>query len=117
MNQEINDYINKQESSQREICLRLRKIILNVFPKIKEEMRWGAMVYDDGRYYIGAVKYGVNFGFAINGLDKEEIEQFDGSGKTMRHVKIEKLSDIDEKRLIKLIKMVHEKAVCSPCQD
>jgi hypothetical protein len=30
----------------------------------------------------------------------------------MRHIKIKSLHDVDEKKLIQLIKMVNEKAVC-----
>lgn len=115
MDKKIADYIGKQKSPKKEICLALRKILLKVFPKIKEEMKWGAVVYDGGRYYIGVVRYGVNFGFAINGLSKEEVEQFKGSGKTMRHIKIKALGDIDEKKLVQLIKLVHNKVVCTPC--
>jgi hypothetical protein len=115
MDKKIADYINKQKSPNKEICFELRKIILKLYPKIKEEMKWGAIVYDGGRYYIGVVKYGVNLGFAVGGLNKEEIKQFEGNGKTMRHIKIETLSDLDEPRLTRLIKLVHDKAVCKPC--
>ncbi len=115
MNDQVKKYINKQKSPQKDICLELRKIILKTLPETNEEMKWGAIVYDGGKYYIGVVKYGVNFGFAISGLDKEEISLFEGNGKTMRHLKIKALSDIDETKLIKLIKMVREKAVCKLC--
>ncbi len=115
MDDQVKKYIDKQTSPQKEICLELRKIIFKLYPTIKEEMKWGAIVYDEGRYYIGVVKYGVNLGFAVGGLDKEEIKQFKGSGKTMRHIKIETLSDIDESKLIGLIKLVYDKAVCKPC--
>lgn len=115
MDKKIADYINKQKSLNKEICLGLRRIILKLYPKIKEEMKWGAIVYDGGRYYIGVVKYGVNLGFAVGGLNKEEIGQFEGSGKTMRHIKIISPLDIDEQKLAKLIKMVHEKVICKPC--
>jgi hypothetical protein len=45
-------------------------------------------------------------------LSKEEIGFFEGTGKTMRHVKILSVDEIDENRLIRLIKMVEKKAVC-----
>ncbi len=115
MDPKIADYINKQKSPQKEICLALRKILLKVFPKIKEEMEWGVPVYDGGRYYIGAVRHGVNFGFAISGLNKEEVGRFEGSGKTMRQIKVESLKDIDEKKLAELIKLVKKKASCKGC--
>ena len=115
MDKKVADYINKQNSPQKEICLELRRIIFKLYPKIKEKMKWGAIVYDGGKYYIGGVRYGVNLGFAINGLSNDEIKQFEGSGKTMRHIKIISPLDIDEQKLAKLIKMVHEKVICKPC--
>jgi len=37
---------------------------------------------------------------------------FEGSGKTMRHIKIHSIDDIDEKKLVELIKMVDKKTTC-----
>jgi uncharacterized OsmC-like protein len=61
------------------------------------------------------VKYGVNLDFAVGGLDKDEIKQLKGNGETMRHIKIETVKGIDEEKLIKLIKLVKEKAICKDC--
>jgi hypothetical protein len=102
MDNKITDYINRQKTPQKEICLELRRIILKLYPKIKEEMKWGAIVYDGGKYYIAVVTYGVNLGFAVNGLNNEEAKQFEGNGRTMRHIKIKTLTDIDESKLTRL---------------
>ncbi len=115
MDKKVAEYLGKQKSPQKEICFTLREILFKTLSEIKEEMKWGAIVYDDGKYYIGVVKYGVNLGFAVGGLDKDEIKQFEGNGKTMRHIKIEKVNDIDEDKIIRLIKLVHKKAICKPC--
>jgi hypothetical protein len=48
-------------------------------------------------------------------LNEEEISLLEGGGKTMRHIKIPTLENIDEKKLVKLIKMVDKKAICKPC--
>ena len=74
----------------------------------------GVVAFSGGKFYIAALKNKVHVGFAINGLSKEEISQFEGSGKTMRHIKIHSLSDIDERKLVNLIKMVDKNAVCYP---
>ena len=34
---------------------------------------------------------------------------FDGGGKTMKHIEIDKLTDIDDKRIIKLLKLVDKR--------
>ena len=39
----VNKYIDKQKSPQKEILLKLRKIILNTVPKINEEMKLAAV--------------------------------------------------------------------------
>lgn len=115
MDKEVADYIAKQALPQREICFALREILIKTLPEIKEEMKWGAIVFGGGRYYIGVVRYGVNLGFAINGLDKDEVALFNGTGKIMRHIKIEKKEDIDEKKLVELINLVKKKVICKPC--
>ena len=62
MNKEVEEYIEKQKSPQKEICKKLRKIILKTFPDIKEEMKLGVPWYE-GKYYIVALKTYVNLGF------------------------------------------------------
>jgi hypothetical protein len=72
------------------------------------------MVYAGGKFYFASMKNRVHVGFAITGLNKEEIDMFEGSGKTMRHIKIHSLEDIKEERLLKMINMVNKKAICPP---
>ena len=115
MDKKVDEYIEKQKSPQKEILQKLRKIFQKTLPNCEEKSAWGVIVFAEGKFYIAAMKDRVHVGFAINGLDKEEIGMFEGSGKTMRHIKINSLEDIDEKKLVKLIKMVNEKAICNPC--
>jgi hypothetical protein len=112
---EVVEYIDKQESPQKEILKKVRKIFLKTLPKCDEQMKWGVPVYARGKFYIAALKNHVNIGFAINGLSKNEIRLFEGGGKTMRHTKIHSLEDIDERKLVRLIKLVNKKAVCKQC--
>jgi len=112
MNKEIDDYIKKQKSPQKEICLELRRIILETMLGVKEEMKWGVPVFAKGKFYIGAFKNSVNLGFSINGLTNEEKKLFKGSGKTMKHIKIRSLQDIDKEKIIKLLKLVAQKSRC-----
>ena len=109
MSNKIDDYIQKQPSPQKEICRELRKLILDVFPDVKEEMKWGVPAFADGMFYIVALKDHVNLGFSSKGLSSEEIALFDGGGKTMRHVQVVELRDIDKKRITKLLKLVNSK--------
>jgi len=108
MNKEVEKYIEKQKSPQREICHKLRTIILKTFPDIKEEMKMGVPWYE-GKYYIVALKDHVNLGVSLKGLSKKEIELFEGGGKTMKHIKLYSLKEIDEKKIIKLMKLIKKK--------
>jgi uncharacterized protein YdhG (YjbR/CyaY superfamily) len=115
MDKKIADYINKQKMPQKEIIEKIRKIFLKTIPDCDEKMAWGVITFSNNKFYIVGLKKHVHAGFAINGLNKEEMSQFEGNGKTMRHIKIETLKDIDEKKLVKLIKLVNKKAMCKPC--
>lgn len=106
MDEGIKKYFDKLKSPQKEICLSLRTIILNTYPGITEEMKWGVPVYDGGKFYIGAVRVGVNLGFSMLGLSENEMKRFEGKGRLMRHIKITNERDISEKGVIELLHVV-----------
>ena len=114
MDKKIEEYIDKQPSPQKEIILKVRDIFTKTLRNYNEKFAWGVMVYAGGKFYITAMKNRVHIGFAITGLNKEEIDMFEGSGKTMRHIKIHSLQEIKEERLVKMINMVNKKATCPP---
>jgi len=109
MDKKVDEYIEKQESPQKEICEIVRHIIFRTFPNIEEKMKWGVPSYDDGKYYFVALKTHVNLGFSLKGLSKEEIALFDGRGKTMKHIELHSVKAIDEKKIVTLLKMVKDK--------
>lgn len=110
MHSKVATYIQKQEQDKQVILKKLRLLILKTFPKVVEDFAWGVPIYDYGRFYLAALKKQVNFGFSIVGLDEKEVMLFEGSGKTARHIKVSSFSDIDEKNLVKLMKLVKQKA-------
>lgn len=111
-NEEIKQYIEKQPPLQRELLIKLREIFIAALPDCEESFQWGAIVYQKGKFYLAAMKTRVHAGFAINGLNDEEIKRFEGNGKTMRHLKITAVKDIDECKLQSLIRLVDKKSVC-----
>ena len=102
----VDKYIQKQKSPQKEICQKLREIVLKTFPDSKEEMKWGVPAFADSKFYIVVLKDHINLGFSIKGLSKDEIALFNGGGKTMKHIEIGTMQDIDEKGIVKLLKIV-----------
>jgi uncharacterized protein YdhG (YjbR/CyaY superfamily) len=114
MDKQVSEYIDKQKSPQKEIIQKVRKIFQKTLPSCEEKMAWGVITFAAGKFYIAAMKNRVHVGFAITGLNKDEISLFEGSGKTMRHIKIPTLEDIDQKKLVRLIELVDKKAICKP---
>ncbi len=110
MNSEIDAYIDKQKSPQKEICRALRELIHTTVPDIAEEMKWGVPAFGDGIFYIVALKDHVNLGFSSRGLSKEELALFDGGGKTTRHIQVNS-PDIDETRILPLLIMVNNRNI------
>ena len=115
MDKQVSEYIEKQQSPQKEILQQIRRIFRETLPNCEEKKAWGAVTFAGGKFYMAAMKSRVHVGFAITGLDEDEIGLFEGNGKTMRHIKISALESIDKEGLAKLIKMVDKKAVCKPC--
>ena len=115
MDKQVIDYLKKQKSPQKEIIRKVRKIFQKTLQNSAEKMQWGVITYAAGKFYLAAMKTRVHVGFAINGLSKDERSLFEGSGKTMRHIKIPTLEDVDEEKLVGLIRMVDKKAICNQC--
>jgi hypothetical protein len=112
MNNDVGKYIEKQKSPQKEIIKKVRRIIIKHFPGIKEESKWGVIAYAGGKYYLAGMKERVHLGFSISGLSEKELKLFEGGGKYMRHIKIPSLKDVDEKKIIRLMKLVKKFKKC-----
>jgi hypothetical protein len=109
MNERVNEYIKELDTPQKEICEELRALILNNFPNIKESMKYGVPYYDN-KFYIVGLKDSVNLGFSIKNLTNDEISLFQGTGKTTRHLKFQTSDEIKEEKVVRLLKLVHEKS-------
>jgi len=113
MNKKVTEYIEKQKSPQKEICKKLRKIVLKNLPKSEENMKLGVAWYS--KCYIAALKDSVNLGFSVKGLLKKDKDNFTGTGMSMRHLKFRDLKEIDEKKISRLLRLVDKKAECGSC--
>ncbi|MFZ5376893.1 MAG: DUF1801 domain-containing protein [Patescibacteria group bacterium] len=109
---QVASYFQKQTPERQAILHKLRELIFKNLPQVEENWAWGVPVYDGGKFYLASLKNQVNMGFSIVGLSNSEASQFEGGGKTARHIKIHSLESIDEKLLSSLIKLVHQKASC-----
>jgi hypothetical protein len=91
MDDKVDQYFAKQKSPQKEICQKLRSIVLKTLSNAGEEMKWGVPAFAGGKLYIVALKDHVNLGYN------------DGS-KKMKHIEIKSLNEIYPKKIIELIK-------------
>jgi len=115
MDPQVKAYMEKQKSPQKEILQKVREIFLETLPSCEEKIAWGAITFAAGKFYIAAMKDRVHVGFAVTGLSEDEKSLFEGSGKTMKHIKIPTLESVDKKTLMKLIELVNKKATCKQC--
>jgi len=102
---DVEKYISKLKSPQKDICKKVRALILKAFPKYKEKMWVGVPWFGDKIYIVG-LKDHVNLGLCIKGLSKKELALLEGGGKTMRHAKFYDVKDIEKKKIVKLLKMI-----------
>ncbi|HLW38919.1 MAG TPA: DUF1801 domain-containing protein [Brumimicrobium sp.] len=112
MNVQINDYIEKADTVQSEIMQKVRGLIHQNIPNIKEEFKWNRPIFKTTKdiAYLQANKTHVNLGFykdfeKLNDPDKK----LEGTGKTMRHIKLRKVADVDEEQLSDWFKVLSEK--------
>lgn len=107
MHEKVKSYLQNLPSPQKEVCEKVRQIILKTFPDINESFKNGVPWYE-GRYYIVGLKDHVNVGFSVKKMSKEEMGLFEGKGKYMRHIKLFSLEQIDEEEIVKRLKVVKE---------
>lgn len=111
MDNRVKEYINKQGLENKKIIEKLRRIILNNFPKIFETTMSEGLWYE-GKFYITCFRDHVNLGVNIQGLSNDEANLFKGTGKTMRHLKFYSSGEIMKKELLVLMNLVYNKSRC-----
>jgi hypothetical protein len=96
-NNEVTTYIVNTPEPNKSILGALRILIFDAVPEAVEEFKWNRPVYSHNTdfAYIVATKKHVNFGFSQFDKIKNPTDKLEGTGKTMRHVKLRSLEDID----------------------
>ena len=106
MNKLVDDYISKTNDEQKQILTKLRSLIFDTIEGATEHYKWSRPVYSlsNDFCYLQKNKHHVNIGFMNIDQIQDDEKLLEGTGKTMRHCKIKKLEDINEKYLVKIIK-------------
>ncbi|MGB0390591.1 MAG: DUF1801 domain-containing protein [Salibacteraceae bacterium] len=108
-NKQVTEYINNSPS-QIDVLQELRRIIHYVIPNVKEDIKWGIPVFTKTKIftYLRASKNHVSIGFYNLNKIEDSNGLLEGSGKTMKHLKIKKVSDIDEALISNWLKATAE---------
>lgn len=111
MNQEITRYIDQAPASQKEIMEAIRTIIHQEVKNVREAFKWSRPVFglSGDIAYLQANKNHVNLGF-YKGAEKlrDPNKLLEGTGKTMRHIKLRNVSDIDRALLREWFSVLNE---------
>ncbi|WP_449536601.1 DUF1801 domain-containing protein [Ferdinandcohnia sp. Marseille-Q9671] len=104
----VDQYILALPEDIKDITRELRQIILTSSPNLVEEFKWSMPNYSFNGLvcYLQASKKHVNFGFHKGNelQEKDPNSLLQGSGKTMRHIKIKKMDEIQPEAFILLVK-------------
>ena len=104
---EVDKYIDKMPAFSKEICIRLREIILKAVSGIKEDWKWGPNYNFEGMVCgFGAFQKHVKFTF-FNGSDMKDSNGLFNhcvDNEFCRSIKYVSADEIDEKMLTAYIK-------------
>lgn len=105
--EEVDQFIVDLPDEIQNITVALRKIILDSSLELIEEFKWSMPNYSYNGLvcYLQTAKKHVNLGFQKgNELQEKDINKLlQGTGKTMRHIRIKKIEDIQPEVFTSLI--------------
>lgn len=95
--EEVDLYIGKSAEGQEEILQGLRQLIAETVPDVKEQFKWGQPVYATVKnfVYLKHTKEHINLGFFNFEKVDDPKSWLEGTGKSMRHIKITDMAKFD----------------------
>lgn len=98
MNEQVTAYIEAAPPEHQEIMIMIRRLIHDMLPTVTEAFKWSRPIFTttkDFAYLLSSKNY-VTLGFTkdIDKLD-DPNHILEGTGKTMRHIKLRHASDIN----------------------
>ncbi len=101
----------------RPIVIRLKVLILEIHPETCEVVRLGDKAatfgvgpkkMSEGYAYIMPHKNWINLGFYKGALFADQSEMMEGTGKSLRHIKMRSLEDANQPEVRSLLKAAYE---------
>jgi len=103
----FDEYLMDQLPRNQTVIRSLRKFVKRQAPHLAESVKWGNGCWIDGKrpvaYVYSAIDH-VQFGFFGGSTLKDSTGLLRGKGKFVRHIRVEKTSDIDERAFATLLK-------------
>ena len=99
----VDDLLDGLQTAQREIVVKMRKVVRKTLPDALESVKWGQPVYSlRGKNIICFMMYDdhVNYGLFMGA--RLRSRRLEGTGKGLRHLKLYKKEDVDEQILAEL---------------
>lgn len=97
MDPAVTTYISQAPAPQDGILSALRMLLQDAVPGTSEAIKWGRPVFATTKdfAYLKSGKTYVTLGFYRADLLKDPKGLLEGTGKTMRHIKLRSLRDVD----------------------
>jgi hypothetical protein len=96
----FNEYLADQRPKNQPLIRRLRRFVRSEAPQLKEAVKWGNGCWVRGKVpvsYVYSAPDHVQFGFFRGAFLKDPKALLQGKGAYVRHIKLRKSSDLDEK--------------------
>lgn len=91
-------YVLILEPRLKELAQELRHLVHEVIPEAREAIKWGqpCWQYKGNLCYLTGARQNLTFGFFLGSKIDDPKGLLEGKGRQMRHIKLEKASDIPE---------------------
>ena len=100
-------YLADQPAKNQKIIRALRRFVKKTAPTLVESVKWSNGCWLKGKApvaYVYSDKEWVQFGFIRGSSLKDPKKLLEGKGQYVRHIKVRKTSDIDQKPFVALLK-------------
>lgn len=108
MNEKVTEYINNAPKEQAEIMKAVRKLIHESVNGVLENYKWSRPVFslEKDFAYLKTAKNHITIGFFNFEKIDDKQNRLEGTGKSMRHIKLKNAEDIKPEHLKKWFKAV-----------
>jgi len=103
----FDQHLAGQAPRNQDVIRALRKFVKRVAPQLQESVKWGNGCWVQGKVpvaYVYSAPDHVQFGFFGGAALKDPKGLLEGEGKFVRHIKLLKTADIDERAFAALLR-------------